>query len=185
MEETLIYALKVNPKDALASYQLGNLYANFGRLKEAEKFWKIAVVSDPSMSIPWRNLGLYYWVVNNDHKESESSYRNAIKARPLDQTLYRDLAKVLVDNNRRKDAIILLEKMKYKGVKRSDVIIDLAQYYLDDNRYDECVKLLSSVPYFVNWEGSSITWDIFNMANVKKGILLYEKGNYSSALAAF
>ncbi len=185
MEETLIYALKVNPKDALASYQLGNLYANFGRLPEAEKFWDIASKSDPSMSIPWRNLGLYYWVVDNNHKKSESCYRNAIKARPIDQTLYRDLAKVLVDNDNRKEAIILLEKMKYKGVKRSDVVIDLAQYYLDDNRYDKCIKLLSSVPYFVNWEGSSITWDIFNMANVKKGILLYEKGNYKSALKTF
>jgi len=185
MEETLLYALRVNPEDAVASYQLGNLYANFGRLIEAEKYWEMATVFDPSMSIPWRNLGLYYWVVNNDHKKSESSYRSAINARPLDQTLYRDLAKVLVDNNKRKETIILLEKMKYKGVKRSDVIIDLAQYYLDDKRYDECVDLLSSVPYFVNWEGSSITWNIFNMANVKKGILLYEEGNYSSALEAF
>ena len=185
MEETLLYALRVNPEDAVASYQLGNLYANFGRLIEAEKYWEMATVFDPSMSIPWRNLGLYYWVVNNDHKKSESSYRSAINARPLDQTLYRDLAKVLVDNNKRKETIILLEKMKYKGVKRSDVIIDLAQYYLDDKRYDECIDLLSSVPYFVNWEGSSITWNIFNMANVKKGILLYEQGNYGSALEAF
>ena len=185
MEETLLYALRVNPEDAVASYQLGNLYANFGRLIEAEKYWKMATVFDPSMSIPWRNLGLYYWVVNNDHKKSESSYRNAINARPLDQTLYRDLAKVLVDNNKRKETIILLEKMKYKGTKRSDVIINLAQYYLDDKRYDECIDLLSSVPYFVNWEGSSITWNIFNMANVKKGILLYEQDNYGSALEAF
>ncbi len=184
MEETLLYALKVNPKDAVASYQLGNLYANFGRLDTAAKFWEIAAESDPTMSIPLRNLGLYYWVVSNNHKKSELSYLNAIKARPLDQTLYRDLAKVLVDDNRIKEAIILLEKMKYKGVKRSDVVIDLAQYYLDEKRYDECVNLLSSVPYFVNWEGSSITWNIFNMANVKKGILLYEQGNFELALKA-
>ena len=185
MEEALLYALEMNPKDAVASYQLGNLYANFGRLEEAEKLWNVAVDSKPSMSIPWRNLGLYYWVVDNDHKKSESCYRNAIKARPFDQTLYRDLAQVLVDDNRRKEAISLLEKMKYKGTKRSDVVIDLAQYYLDDESYDQCIDLLTSVPYFVNWEGSSITWDIFNEANVKKGILLYEKGDYASALKAF
>ena len=59
MEETLLYALRVNPEEAVASYQLGNLYANFGRLIEAEKYWEMATVSDPSMSIPWRNLGLY------------------------------------------------------------------------------------------------------------------------------
>lgn len=185
MEDALLYALEMNKKDAVASYQLGNLYANFGRLEEAERFWNKAAAAEPSMSIPWRNLGLYYWVVMNDHEKSESCYLNAIKARPLDQTLYRDLAKVLVDNNRIKDAITLLEKMEYRGTKRSDVIIDLAQYYLDDERYDECIDLLVSVPYFVNWEGSSITWDIFNMANVKKGILLYERGDYRSALKAF
>jgi tetratricopeptide (TPR) repeat protein len=185
MEETLIYALKINPNDALASYQLGNLYANFGRLTEAERYWRKATVSNPSMSIPWRNLGLYCWVVKNDHKESEACYRNAISARPPDQTLYRDLAKVLVDNKRIKEAITLLENMKYAGTKRSDIIIDLAQYYIDDARYDKCIDLLTSVPYFVNWEGTSLTWDIFNMANVKKGIVLYEKGEYSSALKAF
>lgn len=185
MEAALLYALEKNPKDAVASYQLGNLYANFGRLSEAKIPWQTATTSDPSLSIPWRNLGLYYWVVENDHEKATSCYRNAIKARPFDQTLYRDLAQVLVDNNKRKEAITLLEKMKYKGTKRSDVIIDLAQYYLDDEKYDKCSDLLSSAPYFVNWEGSSITWDIFNMANVKKGIILYEKGEYSSALKAF
>jgi len=185
MEDALLFALEMNELDAVASYQLGNLYANFGRLEEAERFWSKAAAADPSMSIPWRNLGLYYWVVMNDHEKSESCFRNAIKARPLDQTLYRDLAKVLVDDNSIKEAITLLEKMEYRGAKRSDVIIDLAQYYLDDERYDECIDLLVAVPYFVNWEGSSITWDIFNMANVNKGILLYESGDYRSALKAF
>jgi len=185
MEYALNYALQIMPDDALASYQLGNLYANFGRLEEAEKFWNKAVSSNPTMSIPWRNLGLYYWVVKNDHEKSVSCYQHAINARPYDQTLYRDMAKVLVDNNKRPEAIILLEKMKYKGSKRSDVIIDLAQYYLDDEKYDACSDLLTSVPYFVNWEGSSITWDIFNMANVKKGVQLYEKGDYKSALKTF
>ncbi|MCP4313563.1 MAG: DUF5107 domain-containing protein [Bacteroidetes bacterium] len=185
MEDALLYAIEMNEKDAVASYQLGNLYANFGRLEEAERFWSKATAAVPSMSIPWRNLGHYYWVVKNDHEKSELCFRNAIKARPLDQTLYRDLAKVLVDNNSIKEAITLLEKMEYRGTKRSDVIIELAQNYLDDERYDECIDLLVSVPYFVNWEGSSITWDIFNRANVNKGILLYESGDYRSALKAF
>ena len=184
MEGTLLYALEVNSTDAVASYQLGNLYANFGRLDEAAKYWNIAAESDPSMSIPLRNLGLYYWVVGDDHKKSELNYRKAIKARPLDQTLYRDLAKVLEDDNRINEAIKLLEKMKYKGVRRSDIVIDLAQYYLDAKQYDDCVNLLSSVPYFVNWEGSSITWNIFNMANVEKAMLLYEQGKYDLALGA-
>lgn len=184
-EEVLKYAISINPKDALANYQLGNLYANFGRLDEAAEYWNIAVTNDPSMSIPWRNLAIYYWTQKNDRQQSESCFQNAIKARPFDETLYRDLAKEMVDNGKRAEAITLLEKMPVKGVRRSDVIIDLAQYYLDAERYDESINRLINTPYFVNAEGSSITWDIFNKANVGKGIALYNKKNYKSALAAF
>jgi tetratricopeptide (TPR) repeat protein len=184
-EDALKYAISRYPNDALAIFQLGNLYGNFGRLDEAAEFWNKAVAIDPSMSIPWRNLGLYYWVKKEDYSKSEICYRNAIKARPYDQTLYRDFAEMLVDNGRRPEAIGLLEKMQFKGTKRSDVIIDLAQYYLDEKKYDESINLLTSVPYFVNWEGSSITWDIFNQANVGKGIDLYNNKNYKGALVAF
>lgn len=184
-ESALRYAILISPNDPIAHYQLGNILGNYGRLKEAAECWEKAVNIDPGLSIPWRNLGLYYWVELNDNKKSEACYRNAIKARPTDQTLYRDLAQILVDVNRRTDAITLLEKMQFQGTRRSDVIIDLAQYYLDEERYDESIKLLISQPYFVNWEGSSITWDIFNKANVGKGILLFNKKDYKGALKAF
>jgi tetratricopeptide (TPR) repeat protein len=181
----LKYAISVNPKDALANYQLGNLYANFGRLDEAAEYWNKSVTNDPSMSIPWRNLGIYYWTQKNDRPKSELCFRNAIKARPFDETLYRDLAKEMVDNSKRADAITLLEHMPVKGIRRSDIVIDLAQYYLDAERYDESINRLINTPYFVNAEGSSVTWDIFNKANVGKGIALYNNKNYKSALAAF
>ncbi len=185
MEDVLLYAIKKNKNDAVASYQLGNLYANFGRLSESVQFWTKATNSNPNLSIPWRNLGLYYWVVKNDHNKSELCYKSAIKARPLDQTLFRDCAKVLVDDGRIQEAITLLENMKFEGTRRSDLIIDLAQNYLDNKNYDHCIDLLTSVPYFVNWEGSSITWNIFNEANVNKGIALFDEGNYRAALKAF
>jgi tetratricopeptide (TPR) repeat protein len=184
-ETALKFAVSRNPNDALANFQLGDLYGNWGRLDEAAGYWNKAVSIDPSMSVPWRNLGLYYWVKKGDYAKSEKCYQNAVKARPFDQTLYRDYAEMLVDNGRRSEAITLLEKMQFKGARRSDVIIDLAQNYLDEKRYDESINLLNSVPYFVAWEGSNITWDIFNRANVGKGIDLYNKKNYTGAIAAF
>ena len=183
--EVLKYAVKENAGDALAFYQLGNLFGNFGRLDEAANNWNKAVSLNPSMSIPWRNLGLYYWVIKNDHSRSERCFRNAIKSRPYDQTLYRDLSRVLIDNGKRPEAISLLEKMLFKGKRRSDIIIDLAQAYLEESRYDESIKLLMSTPYFVNWEGSSITWNIFNQANIRKGIELFNQKKYKNALTHF
>ena len=183
--EVLEYAIKENPGDALAFYQLGNILGNFGRVEEAANNWDRAVRINPSMSIPWRNLGWYYWVIKNDHAQSELCFRNAIKSRPNDQTLYRDLSGVLIDDGKRAEAISLLEKMPFKGMRRSDIIIDLAQAYLEEARYDECIKLLMSTQYFVNWEGSSITWNIFNQSHVRKGTELFNQKKYKEALAHF
>jgi tetratricopeptide (TPR) repeat protein len=183
--EVLDFAVKQNPGDALAFYQLGNLYGNFGRLDEAANNWNKAVKLNPAMSIPWRNLGWYYWAVGKDRARSEMCFQNAIKSRPDDQTLYRDLAGVLIDDGKRPEAISLLEKMPFKGARRSDITIDLAQAYLEEALYDESVKLLMSTPYFVNWEGSSITWDIFNQSQIRKGIELFDQKKYKDALTHF
>lgn len=183
--EVLEYAIKLNPNDALAFYQLGNLLGNFGRLDEAAREWNKAVQLNPSMSIPWRNLGLYHWVIGNDHYLSEKCFRNAIQSRPYDQTLYRDLARVLVDNNRRPEAIKLMENMTFKGMKRSDIVQDLAQNYLDEGRFEESYNLLVNTPYFVNWEGSTLTWDIFNQAHIGKGKECFSQRRFRDALAQF
>jgi tetratricopeptide (TPR) repeat protein len=183
--EVLEYAVKQNPNDALAFYQLGNLNGNFGRMDEAAVSWNKSVELNPAMSIPWRNLGWYYWAIRKEYAQSELCFRNAIKARPYDQTLYRDLAGVLIDDGKRPEAISLLEKMSLKGVRRSDIIIDLAQAYLDESRYDESIKLLMSTPYFVNWEGSSITWNIFSLSHIRKGIELFNQKKYKDALTHF
>jgi len=183
--QVLEYAVKQNPRDALAFYQLGNLYGNFGRMDEAAGNWNKSVQLNPAMSIPWRNLGWYYRVIRNDYAQSELCFRNAIKARPYDQTLYRDLAGVLIDAGKRPEAISELEKMLFKGMRRSDVIIDLAQAYLDEGRYDESIRLLTSTPYFVNWEGSSITWNIFSQSHIRKGIELFNQKKYKNALVHF
>ncbi len=183
--EVLEYAAKTNPDDALAFYQLGNLLGNFGRLDEAAAQWNQAARLNPGMSIPWRNLGLYHWVIRNDHAQSEVCFRNSIKSRPFDQTLYRDLARVLIDNGRRPEAISLLENMSFKGMKRSDIIQDLAQNYLDEKRYEEAIALLVSTPYFVNWEGSTITWDLFNQSHIGKGTDLFNQKKYKEALTHF
>jgi tetratricopeptide (TPR) repeat protein len=42
-----------------------------------------------------------------------------------------------------------------------------------------------STPYFVNWEVSSITWNIFNQSHVRKGIELFNQKKYKEALAHF
>ncbi len=183
--EVLKHAIKSNPDDAYARLHLGNLYAHLGRVEEAARCWRQSSDLDPSLSIAFRNLGLHVWATENDLTKAEKMYRKAITARPSDQTLYRDLADILIAAKRRPEAIEVLESTPSEGLRRADVIIMLAQAYCDEKRYTEAIDLLESTPYFVNWEGQTVTWDIFHKAHVERGEKRFEEKDYAGALCDF
>jgi len=183
--EVFKYAIEKNPDDAYAHLHLGNLYCHLGRLSEAVRHWQMAANLDPSLSVAFRNLGLYAWAVENDLSKAEKFYRNAIAARPKDQALYRDLADVLFAANNRPEAIKVLESTPFEKLKRADIIIMLAQAYFDEQRYGDAIDLLESTPYFVNWEGQTITWDLFNKAHLERGRKRFENKNFEGALQDF
>jgi tetratricopeptide (TPR) repeat protein len=179
------YAVKNNPDDAHAHLHLGNIYSHLDRQDEAVRHWSRAVDLDSSLSIAFRNLGLYAWSAEEDLPKAESFYRKAIAARPKDQTLYRDLADILLAAKRRPDAIKVLESTPYEKIRRADIIIMLAQMYFDEQQYADAIDLLESTPYFVNWEGQTITWDLFHKAHVERGRQRYEKEDFAGALKDF
>jgi tetratricopeptide (TPR) repeat protein len=180
--EIFEYATRSNLSDALAHLHLGNLYAHLDRLEEAREHWQRAADLDPSLSIAFRNLALYAWAAEEDFSKAEQLYRKAIAARPKDQTLYRDLADVLLAAKKRPEAIKVLESTPFETLRRADIIIMLAQAYCDEQRYDEAIDLLESTPYFVNWEGQSITWDLFHKAHVERGRKRFENKDFAGAL---
>ncbi len=183
--EILAYAARENPNDAYAHLHIGNLYAHLGRPDEAVAHWEKAASLNGALSVAYRNLGLYAWAVPEDLGKAESSYRKAIGARPSDQTLYRDLAEILLAQDKRDDAIRLLESTPSEGLRRADIIITLAQAYYDAKQYGDAIELLESTPYFVNWEGQTITWDIFHRAHVQRGQSRFEQKDYAAALQDF
>ncbi len=183
--EILGYAIRENPNDAYAHLHVGNLYAHLGRPDEAVGHWEKAASLNGALSVAYRNLGLYAWAVDEDLGKAESSYRKAIEARPTDQTLYRDLAEILLAQDRRPDAIRLLESMPSEGLRRADIIIMLAQTYYDAKQYSEAIELLESTPYFVNWEGQTIPWDIFHRSHMRRGRDRFEQKDYEVALQDF
>jgi len=181
----LKYAIRENARDAHAHVHLGNVYAHLGRLHEAQVSWQKAVQIDSSLSIAWRNLGLHAWVVKTDLTGAADMYRKAIAARAGDQTLYRDLAEILLADNQRDAAIRVLESTPFTRLRRADVIIILAQAYLDGARYADAIALLESTPYFVNWEGQTVTWDLFSKAHIERGKQYLDKGDAQAALRDF
>ncbi len=183
--DVLKFAVSDKPDDAYAHLHLGNLYANFGRVDEAAEHWRRAYEFNPSLSIAFRNMGLYCWAVEDDLTKAEDFYRKAIEAQPEDQTLYRDLADILLAAKKRGEAIKVLEATPSEKMRRADVIIMLTQAYVDEQRYTDAIDLLDSTPYFVNWEGQTITWDLFHKAHLERGQERFKKKDFKGALDDF
>jgi tetratricopeptide (TPR) repeat protein len=179
------YCLAKQPDDGLAHFALGNLLAHFDRMPEAVSHWKEAVRLAPNFAEAWRNLGLAAWKGQSQLDAAQEYYRRALALRPNDQTLYRDLAEILLAAGKRPEAIRLLVDMPIRQDRRSEITILLAQAYLDAERYDDALKLLEATPYFVNWEGQDVTWAIFNQAHVKRGERHLDEKQYEAALADF
>lgn len=183
--DVLSYAVRVTPRDASAHLYLGNLLGNLGRLDEAMSHWEKAAELDSSLSVALRNLGLAVSTRENDLAKAAAYYRRAIAARPQDQTLYRDLAEILVADGKRPEAIRVIESMQFDGPRRSDITIMLAEAYVAEERYADAIDLLESTPYFVNWEGQDITHVLFEKAHLARGQQRFEKGEYKAALEDF
>ena len=183
--DVLRFAVRNHAGDAAAHLHLGNLYANLGRLDEAVACWEQAARFSPALSMATRNLGLYWATTGGDFSKAAAFYRKAITARSDDQTLHRDLAEILIADDKRPEAIRLLETMPHEGLRRADILVMLGRAYVDQRQYALAIGLLESTPYFVNWEGQDVTWALFNEAHVARGQTRFKKKDYAAALEDF
>jgi tetratricopeptide (TPR) repeat protein len=169
---------------ARACLLLGTLYGGLGRLEEAEEYWTRAVELNPALSVAWRNLGLLAWKQKQNLQTAASRYQQAIQARPTDQTLYRDLALIYNQDQRRSDTIALLENMPPAKLRRTDVIEILAETYVEEKKYEEAITLLDN-SFFSNWENRTVSRNVFARAHLELGKQHFEQGNYQAALNNF
>lgn len=170
--------------DAKTYLALGNLYAGLGRLDDASDAWAEAVRLDARSSVGHRNLAMAAWKLDHDLDVAAARLESAIIARSSDQTLYRDLGQLRLEQGRAEDAIALLSGMKSDGRRRADVTLLLARSYAEAHRYDDAIELLAATT-FSNREGDSGTWSLFSRAHLDRGSVLYEQGRYGDALGDF
>jgi Flp pilus assembly protein TadD len=183
--EVLRFALAENPDDANASMYLGNLYAGLGRHDEATVAWQAAMAGNPRLSVAARNLGIHAWRLEGDLAAATEWLQRAVAARPEDQTLHRDLARVLSERGLHENAVSLLESVSpADGARRTDLTLDLARGYVALERFDDAVSLLESTT-FTNREGDTGTHRIFYEAHLSRGVARYEQDDHAGALSDF
>ena len=182
--DVMSYAVSANPGDASAHLLLGYVYAGLNRIDEAVPEWRKSVELNPRLSTALRLLGLHEWKVAKRLDEAEKWYRKAIEARPDDQILHRDLCEILGESGRRDEAIQLAQAAPRAPAPRYDIVLWLADAYVAEGRYDDCIRLLST-ERFSNWEGSSKPRDVLVSALMARGKARFDAGQTESALADF
>ncbi len=180
----LRYALKDDPDDGRAALYLGNLLAGLHRYDEAAQQWVTATAAAPRLAEAWRNLGWHQWKLVGDLEAATDSLQRAVAARPEDQTLYRDLAQVLRERDLLTEAIAVLESVPSAGRRRADVTVDLASAYLEADRFDESIAVLTATT-FTNREGNSDPHRVHSQAHLGRGQQRLEAGDAAGALVDF
>ena len=96
-------ASRLNPKDAVALYNLSNILRELGRLNDAEAGYKNSILLQPDFAEAYLNLGALLQEQGR-LEDAESSYRNAIALNAAYQQSHNNLGNVLRELGRYQDA---------------------------------------------------------------------------------
>ena len=172
------------PASAAPRLLLGHLLAGLGRYEEASAAWEAATALDPGLSTAHRALGMAHWKIGGRVADAESRLRQAIAARPSDQTLHRDLARLLLEHGRPADALGVLGMIPADTRRRHDITIELARALNATGRFEETIAMLEATS--VNFrEGDATVWQLFSRAEVELGRKALAGGDAEAALAHF
>lgn len=177
-------AVDRRPAAAAPRLLLGHLLGSFGRYEEAAASWQAAAELDSGLSTAHRSLARFHWKIEDRPAAAERRFRQAIAARPDDQTLARDLARLLLETDRPAAAAAALAPFRSVPRRRHDVTLELARALNAAGRYGETVEVLAAAE--VNFrEGDATIWRLFSGAHLELGRAALDEGDAATALRHF
>jgi tetratricopeptide (TPR) repeat protein len=165
LEELMVLqaVVRANPQDARAHYYLGNLLYDKKQYDEAMAHWEISTRYEPSLAIPWRNLGLGTYNRFHDIEKAISYYQKALAANPKDPRIFYELDQLqkracASPESRLKN----FQKHHDLAFKRGDMVVEMASLYNRLGQPEKALDIFTSSEFHL-WEGG-------------EGLVLEQKG---------
>ena len=175
---------QASPKDATASYYLGNLYYFLEQKDKGIQCWEEAVDKNAQFAQAYRNLGFAY-SQNRETPKAIDAYEKAIANNSSDPRTFKELDILYEKAGKPSDErLALLEKNLPTVLKHDEAVMRLMTLYNETGDYDKAIKIADDRHFHV-WEGGGEVHEIFSDSHLLKGMSLMNQGKYNEAIAEF
>ena len=137
-------SVTLGDRDPMTFGLLGYCLERTGNVVAAEMAYMQALSGDPT-SANWMEGLLRIYVQGKQYGRAESLVKNLIKERPTEARNWLTYANILLADNRRLEAVALLEASAATGVAGTEELILLADLYAEQKLYPEALAIYQKV----------------------------------------
>jgi protein O-mannosyl-transferase len=131
-------ALKINPRDAMALYNLGTIYEKKGQLDRAISYYLKALRINPDCAGALNNLGMAFYDKGN-YDRAALFFKSALKTKSKHADARINLANVLFLQSKPDEAILQYQKIIQTDPENADALYNLACVLASQNKINEAV----------------------------------------------
>lgn len=146
-------AMELSPRDARASYYLGNLYYDKRQYDLATECWECSAKLDATFPTVWRNLALAYFNKQNDETRAVEAMERAFHLDESDSRILMELDQLYKRLHRsHAERLAFLENYPELIAERDDLLLEQITLLNQTGKYEKALKLLDR-HVFHPWEG--------------------------------
>jgi tetratricopeptide (TPR) repeat protein len=186
-EETklvLTEAVKMNPHDSLAHFNLACLLYHFGEPDEAIKHWQKAVEHSPEQFGSLRALGLAYADQGYEVERAARELEKAIKVDPTHVRTFNDLSTIYARAGRFDRQVDLLKRALQRSPGDDNLIEGLITSHLIMGEYDRVQEVIDSHRFQPRHRTYHLR-DKYRFLRYGLGARAYNSGDFQQALEQF
>lgn len=186
-EETgkvLAEAIRLNPADATAQYELGCWLYYWKKQGAAIKAWEAALAAKPDDFSTHRALGLAYAAQGFPTEKAAAQLERAVELNPAHTRTLDDLSSVYARAGRFGDQLAVLQKAFERSPSDDELAEAVLAADLNEGHYNAAEQLIHKHEFAPRHRTYTLR-DKYRIARYGEGAKSFQRGDYKRALALF